>query len=103
MKRIFAVAVLLSLGFTLSAFAHEGEIHTYMGTVSSVDGDGSFTLATTKGTTKHVLLSNSTTYTHSDGHAAKRSEIKKGTRVVVRISKDGKTALNVKMAPTKKS
>ena len=103
MKKMFAVVLLLALGIASSAFAHKGEVHTYMGTVSSVDDDGSFMLATTTGTTKHVLLGKSTTYSHSDGHAAKRTEIKKGTRVVVKISKDGKTALSVKMAARKKS
>lgn len=101
MRKIFVMFVVLSLATGSAAFAHKGEVHTYMGTVSAVHDDGSFMLTTTTGTTVHVAVRKATTYSHSDGHVAKRSEIKSGSRVVVKISKDGKTALSVKMAAPK--
>ena len=101
MRKIYVMLALLSLAVVSSAFAHKGEVHTYMGTVSAVHEDGSFMLTTTRGMTEHVVVSGSTTYSHSDGHVAKRSEIRAGSRVVAKIGKDGKTALSVKMAAPK--
>lgn len=100
MKRITIVSLLLLLTATF-AFAHAGEVHTYLGTISTVNADGSFVIKMTNGKERTVLVAKSTTYTHSDGHKAKHSELAIGTRVSAKISKDGKTALNVKFAAKK--
>lgn len=102
MKRI-ALLTLLFLFTTTIAFAHAGEEHTYLGTVTKVNADGSFDIKMTNGKDRTVLVSKNTKYIHADGHTGKRSEVVVGKRVSVRISKDGKTALNVKFrAPEKK-
>lgn len=97
-----ALALLVAFGITTVAFGHAGEIHNYMGTITMLNRDGSFLLKKTDGKTMHVHVAKTTTYLHAAGHAAKASELKVGSRVVARISKDGKTALTVKFAPVKK-
>ena len=101
MKRI-ALSLLILFGLTTIAFAHAGELHSYMGTISTVHKDGSFMLEKTDGKTMRVQIAKSTTYLHADGHAAKPGELKAGSRVVVKISKDGKTAVSIRMATPKK-
>jgi hypothetical protein len=103
MKKVFAMSfVFFFLGTTL-AFAHAGEVHTYMGTVTKLQADGSFMMQKTDGKTITVLTSKATTYLHADDHAAHASELKVGSRVVVKMSIDGKTATRIKMStPLKK-
>ena len=101
MKKRVAVTFLIALTATL-AFGHAGEVHTYMGTITTLHDDGSFMLKTTDDTTMHVAVAKTTKFLRADGQAAKASELKIGSRVVVKMSKDGKTALSVKMAVTKK-
>ncbi len=102
MKRIVILTLLFLFTATI-AFAHAGEEHTYLGTVTKLNADGSFVIKMTNGKDRTVLVSKNTKYLHADGHAAKRSEVAVGKRVSVRIAKDGKTALNVKFsAPEKK-
>ncbi len=43
-----------------------------------------------------------TAWLHSDGHAAKQSELAVGSRVVVKMNVDGKTAASVTMTAPKK-
>jgi hypothetical protein len=86
----------------LNVFGHAGEVHKYMGTVTALNDDGSFTLKKTDGATMNVELSNATVYQHADGRMANRAELGAGTRVVVTISTDGKTASMVKFAAKKK-
>ena len=100
MKRI-AILSLLFLFTATIAFSHAGEEHTYLGTVTKTNADGSFVIKMTNGKNRTVLVSKNTTYTHADGHKAQRSEVAAGKRVSVRISKDGKTALSVKFAAAK--
>jgi hypothetical protein len=96
--------ILLTLLFVvaLNAFGHAGEVHKYMGTVTAVHDDGSFTLKKTDGTTMRVLVANTTAYQHADGTAATRADLAPEKRVVVTISTDGKTATLVKLAAVKK-
>lgn len=103
MKKSLVVALLFVFAVATVATAHKGEVHSYMGTVTKINTDGSFVLKTTAGKIVTVLTSKSTTYTHADNHAARRSELAAGRRVVVKIDKDGKTATNVKMTASKKS
>src|SRR5215212_8716452 len=100
-KELVLLLLFLSLVPTL-AFAHAGEVHSYMGTIATLHKDGSFMLKKTDGKTIRVQIAKTTTYLHADGHAAKAKELKAGSRVVVKMTKDGKTALNVKMAAAKK-
>ena len=102
MKRI-AILALLFLFMATLAFAHAGEEHTYLGTVTRIDADGSFVIKMTNGKDRTVLVSPNTTYTHADGHEGKRAELVVGKRVSVKISKDGKTALTVKFNAAKKA
>jgi hypothetical protein len=102
MKKVFAMSFFFLLTVTTLAFAHAGEVHTYMGTVTKLEADGSFTMEKTDGKTITVLTSKATTYLHADNHAADASELKVGSRVVVKMSTDGKTATRVQMsAPPK--
>ena len=103
MKRIAILSLLLLFTATI-AFAHAGEEHTYLGTVTTINADGSFVIKMTNGKERTVLVSETTEYLHADGHKATKEEVVVGKRVSVRISKDGKTALNVKFsAAAKKS
>lgn len=101
MRKLILFTLLLAAA--LNAFGHAGEVHKYMGTITAVHADGSFELAKTDGKTMHVLVAKTTVYQHADGHAATRSELAGGMRVVVTIAKDGKTASLVKLAAAKKS
>ncbi|HYI09539.1 MAG TPA: hypothetical protein VEK57_10795 [Thermoanaerobaculia bacterium] len=100
--RRFILGSLLLLA-ALNAFGHAGEVHKYMGTVTALHDDGSFMLEKTDGRTMHVEIANATAYRHADGRVANRAELTAGKRVVVTISKDGKTASEVKFAAVKKS
>jgi hypothetical protein len=101
MKRITIISLLLLLTATL-AFAHAGEVHTYLGTITTINADGSFVMEMTNGKERTVLVSKTTTYAHADGHKAEPSELTVGRRVSAKISKDGKTALNVKLSGVRK-
>ena len=102
MKKLVAISLFLLLAST-SAFAHAGEVHTYMGSVTMVHSDTEFMMKTTAGKAVTVQTTPATTWLHADGHAAKRSELAVGSRVVVKMNKDGKTAASVKLsAPAKK-
>lgn len=102
MKKTVALSLLLVLAMATLAFGHAGEVHSYMGTITALHDDGSFMLRKTDGKTMHVHVSRTTTYLHSDGYPATAGELQAGTRVAVKIAKDGKTALSVKMAAAKK-
>lgn len=101
MKKTLAVSLLLLLAMATVAFGHAGETHSYMGTVTALHDDGSFMLKKTDGSTMHVLVAGTTVYLRSDDKAATAADLKEGMRVVAKISKDGKTAMSVKMAPQK--
>lgn len=100
MKRSIVSVVILIAAFVSAStlFGHAGEVHTYMGTVAVLHEDASFTLKKTDGVTITVQVSSETVYVYADGAAADRTAVKAGKRVVVTISKDGKTASTVKLA-----
>lgn len=100
MKRIALLSLLFFFTATI-AFAHAGEEHTYLGTVTKISADGSFVIKMSNGKERTVLVSKTTKYTHTDGHKGQGSELVVGKRVSVRIAKDGKTALTVKFSPAK--
>ena len=101
MKRLTLLTIFLLLTATI-AFGHAGEEHTYLGTVTKLNADGSFVINMTNKKDRTVLVSEQTTYRHSDGHKARHAELAVGLRVSVRIAKDGKTAINVKFAKSTK-
>ena len=94
------VTSLLALA-AMAALGHAGETHKYMGTVKTVHDDGSFMLQKTDGDTMHVEVSAKTVYQRANGTMATRSDLSAGSRVVVTISTDGKTATHVKFAAKK--
>ncbi|HET7437531.1 MAG TPA: hypothetical protein VFN10_22695 [Thermoanaerobaculia bacterium] len=102
MKRTISIAVLLLFALSTLAFAHAGEMHTYMGTVTAVNGDGSFMMKKTDGAALRVQVANTTQYLHADGSAAQFADLANGARVVVKLAKDGKTAMSVKMGSAKR-
>ena len=102
MKRISILSLVLVFAVSSIAFAHAGEVHTYLGTITKINADGSFVLKMKGGKDRLVLTSKDTSYTRSDNHAGKH-ELKVGRRVSAKISKDGKTALNVKMSAVSKA
>jgi hypothetical protein len=101
MKRLIAISLLL-LAATTSAFAHAGHAHTYMGTVTMLHGENAFMMKTTDGQELTIYTTPKTTYLNADNRAAKKSDLVVGTRVVVKMSTDGKTATSVKMSAPKK-
>jgi hypothetical protein len=102
MKKFTAFSLFLLLAVS-SAFAHAGHIHNYMGSVTMLHGAGAFMIKTTDGKDLTIETTPKTKWLHSDGHAAKSSELAVGQRVVVKMRIDGKTADTVKMsAPAKK-
>lgn len=102
MKRIILLTLLFLFTATI-AFAHAGEVHTYLGTITKLNADGSFVMKMTNGKDRTVLVSASTTYSSADGRPASASDLEVGRRVSAKISKDGKTALNVKLSVGRKA
>lgn len=96
MRRFLSILVVLA--FTFPLFAHRGEAHTYMGTVTMLHKDNSFMMKTKDGKEMTIRYTNKTKFAHSDNHPAKKSELAVGMRVVVKVSADGKTATSVKMS-----
>jgi hypothetical protein len=98
MKKALPIAIVLLLLIPTLAFAHAGEVHSYRGTVATLHEGGAFTLQETGGMTIEVQVAATTTWLYADGSSARAADLKAGNRVVVRMSKDGKTATSVKMA-----
>ena len=96
MRKLILFTLLLAVA--LGAFGHAGEVHTYMGTVTTLNDDGSFVIKKTDGKTLQILVSDKTAYLHASGKAATRGDLVVGKRVVATISKDGKTASTIKIA-----
>lgn len=93
-KLVFCSLLLL---ISLHAFAHAGEVHTLLGTVTMVHGDGSFMMKKTDGNTVHVAVTKRTLFKHLDGKPAKSADLAAGKRISVTLAKDAKTATLVKI------
>jgi len=102
MKKLTALSILLLLLAATTAFAHAGHVHTYMGTVTMLHGGGEFMMKTTDGKNITIRTTSKTKFMHADDRAAKVSDVAVGTRIVVKMSTDGKTAASVKMSAPKK-
>lgn len=100
MKNLFASFALLLVA--VSAFAHAGHAHTYMGSITMLHGDNAFMMKTTDGKEVTIQTSPKTAFTDTDNHPANPSELAVGQRVVVKMMTDGKTAVSVKMSAPKK-
>jgi hypothetical protein len=100
MKKILVIIATLGM-IAGSALAHNPHALTKMGTVKAVQQDH-LVLTMSDGDEETVLLSAKTAYFHADNHAAKKSEIGKGMRVVVKMTSDGKSAATVTMSAPKK-
>lgn len=96
-KTVF-VSLLLFAAVAGQAFAHAGEVHSYMGTITAADGAGAYTMTTTKNEEVSFVTAKTTTYRFADNRPATESDLVAGARVVVEISKDGRTATSVKIA-----
>ncbi|HVE70527.1 MAG TPA: hypothetical protein VNI54_04095 [Thermoanaerobaculia bacterium] len=94
--------VCFALLAAVSAFGHAGEVHTYMGTVAAVHDSAAFTMKKTDGGSLRVEVSAATAYVHANGTRGTRDDVTPGKRVVVTISKDGRTASLVKIAASKR-
>ena len=99
--RKIAFFSLVLLFVVVNAFGHAGEVHTYMGSISTMHGDGSFMLDGTDGETHHVVVARSTVFRNADGSPASATDLAVGKRVVATISTDGKTASMIKFAKKK--
>lgn len=102
LRKMLAAIALITLVAT-SALAHAGHIHTYMGTVTMLHSNDAFMIKTTDGKDITVKTTSKTQFLHDDDHAAQKSELAVGSRVVVKMSADGKTAASVKMSPARKT
>jgi hypothetical protein len=101
MKKLAAISLVLLFAVT-SAFAHAGHIHTYMGSVTMLHSDTEFMMKTTDGKDLTVQTTPKTSWLRANGKAAKKSELAVGSRVVVKMTTDGKSAMSVTMsAPAK--
>lgn len=101
MKKFLALTLFLAIAAT-PLFAHAGHMHTYMGTVTAVRADHSFTIETTEGKSVAVATSANTAWAHQDGSQGNAAELAAGCRVVVKMSMDGKTAASVRIAAAPK-
>lgn len=99
MRRMLLASFILISGLNL--FAHAGEVHKYMGTVSAVHENGSFMLKKTDGSTMHIEVAKKTAFRFLDGKPAKPSDLATGRRIAVTISEDGKTASEVRIGAKK--
>ena len=98
MKRLLAFVIFFA---AVSAFAHAGHIHTYMGSVTMMHGNSAFMITTAEGRDVVVKTTDKTTFTDADDHPAKFSDVTVGKRVVVKMNEDGQTAASVKIAAEK--
>ena len=99
--RKISLFILFSL-LAANLFAHAGEVHTYMGTVTMLHGSNAFMMKTAEGKELTITTAKTTVYVHADGHPAKQSEVVVGMRVVVTMAKDAKTATHVKIGAMSK-
>ena len=94
MKYAGVVAILVLIATPLPA--HVGHVQTNTGTVTMMHGQNEFMIKTADGNVITIKTARSTRYLGSDNHAASRSELVVGTRVVVRMNSDGRTATSIK-------
>ncbi len=103
MKKMLSLILFLTVTLTVTnVFAHAGHIHTYMGTVTMLHTDTQFMMKTSDDKDLTIDTTPKTNWLDAKGHAAKRNDLAVGSRVVVKMNIDGKTAASVTMAPPPK-
>ena len=90
-RKLFAAILFL---VAISAFAHAGHHHHYLGTVTSLHDD-QISMQTTDGKDVTFAVSKDTVF-----ERGKRADIVTGTRLSVEMALDGKTAAVVKIGAT---
>ncbi len=99
MKKMISLFLFLTVTFTVAnVFAHAGHIHTYMGTVTMLHTGTQFMMETSDGKDLTIDTTEKTSWLDAKGHAAKKNEFAVGSRVVVKMNREGKTAASVTMA-----
>ena len=88
------VGIALSL-IALTALAHAGHSHDFLGVVKAVEGNQ--LVVTTRAGQDVTFVVNDKTAFLRDGKPAKRSELVTGMRVAVHVGEDHKTATTVKL------
>jgi hypothetical protein len=95
MKKLIPMFLFLA---ATNVLAHAGHVHTYMGIVSMLHSDTQFVMKTSDGKDLTIDTTPNTSWLDANGHAAKKSALAVGSRVVVKMNTDGKTAASVTMA-----
>ena len=101
-RRAAFLSLLFCAVVAASAFGHAGEVHSYMGTLTDAGSNGTFTMKTTKGENVSFVTARTTVYRFADNSPAGPGDLAVGSRVVVDIAKDGKTATKIKIAARSK-
>jgi hypothetical protein len=101
MKKSLIVALAVALFIPPLLMAHGGHKHkTLMGTVKSIDASH-IDLTTKDGRKVAVPLAKNTMFMRGEKMVGS-AQVKAGTRVVIVLGEDDKTAANVKIGVTKK-
>lgn len=95
--RLLLISILTLLA-TVTAFAHGGHKHQFLGTVKSLH-ENHLVVTTTENAEVTFTLTDSTKYSKGS-QSATRADLAPGARVSVHVENDGKTATTVKIAPT---
>jgi hypothetical protein len=94
MRKIFALLLIATFA-TGAAFAHGGKSHLLLGTVKLLH-ENHLVVTATDGHEVIVTLTATTQY-EKDKKPAKRSDLKPGARVSIRLTEDDKAAVKVKI------
>jgi YHS domain-containing protein len=89
------ILLLISAFAAGAAFAHGGKSHQLLGTVKKLQKDR-LVVTATDGHDVTVALAETTQY-EKDMKPAKRSDLRAGARVSIRLTEDDKTAVKVKI------
>ena len=94
MRKILAL-LLMTLFAAGAAFAHGGKSHLLLGTVKLLH-ENHLVVTATDGHEVTVALTATTQY-EKDKKTAKRSDLKPGARVSIRLTEDDKAAVKIKI------
>ncbi len=89
------IAVLFAVFIAAAAYAHNGHIHNFLGTVKSVQGNN-LTVVSTAAKEMHFVLTPKTAY-QQDDKASSVDKLTPGTRVAVHVDEDGRTVTLVRI------
>lgn len=89
-----ALALVVSF-IAVSAFAHAGHVHNFLGVVKNVSAE-KLVVTTRAGQQMTFALNDKTAY-QRDGKTASRTDLAAGMRVSVHVADDGHTATEVRL------